>query len=77
MTAAGMNIAELAVMLDGSSFIQCHQSYIVNILHMRKIQDKDFVLKSGELVPIGRKYQTDAQRAYRECFEKLIMGEMV
>jgi DNA-binding LytR/AlgR family response regulator len=77
MTAAGMNIAELAVVLDGSSFIQCHRSYIVNILHVRKIQDKDFVLKSGELVPIGRKYQTDAQRAYRECFEKLIMGEMV
>jgi DNA-binding LytR/AlgR family response regulator len=77
MTAVGMNIAELAVMLDDSSFIQCHRSYIVNILHVRKIQDKDFILKSGELVPIGRKHQNAAQRAYRECFEKLIMGEVL
>jgi hypothetical protein len=42
----------------------------------RKIRDKDFILKSGELVPIGRKHQTAAHRAYRECFEKLIMGEV-
>jgi len=76
-TASGMNMSELMDKLEGSTFIQCHRSYVVNILHIRKMTKTDFVLENGEIVPIGRKYQASAQKAYRKCFEKLIMGEVL
>ena len=76
-TASGMNMSELMDKLDGSTFIQCHRSYVVNILHVRKITKTGFVFENGETVPIGRKYQDSAQKAYRKCFEKLIMGEVL
>jgi DNA-binding LytR/AlgR family response regulator len=74
-TASGMNMSELTDKLDGSTFIQCHRSYVVNILHVRKMTKAEFILENGEVVPIGRKYQGAAQKAYTECYEKLIMGE--
>ncbi|MCL2718349.1 MAG: LytTR family DNA-binding domain-containing protein [Lachnospiraceae bacterium] len=74
-TASGLSLSNLLDKLDGSTFIQCHRSYVVNILHVRKMTKTDFVFENGERVPIGRKYQDAAQKAYRECFEKMIMGE--
>jgi len=75
-SASGMNMSELMDKLDGSTFVQCHRSYVVNILHVRKMTKTDFVFENGEMVPIGRKYHDSAQKAYRKCFEKLIMGEI-
>ncbi|MCL2605461.1 MAG: LytTR family DNA-binding domain-containing protein [Defluviitaleaceae bacterium] len=76
-TTSAMNISDLMKKLGGSTFIQCHRSYVVNILHVRKMTKTEFIFKNGEKVPIGRKYRDAAQDAYRECFEKLIMGEVL
>ena len=77
MTASGMNLGELTTKLGGSPFIQCHRSFIVNILHVRKMTETEFILENGGSVPIGRKYQTDAKNEYRKCFAKLIMGQQM
>jgi hypothetical protein len=37
----------------------------------------DFILENDEYVPIGRTYQADVQRAYKESFAKLVMGDLV
>ena len=74
-TASGMSMSELINMLEGSTFIQCHRSYIVNLLHIRKMTKSEFVLENGDTVPIGRKHQAAAQKAYTQCYERLIMGE--
>jgi DNA-binding LytR/AlgR family response regulator len=74
-TATGISMSDLTEKLHGSNFIQCHRSYIINIMHVRKMTKTDFIFENGERVPIGRKYQNAAQKAYRDCFEKLIMGE--
>ena len=72
-----ISMSELTEKLIGSTFIKCHRSYIVNILHVKKMTKTDFVFENGEQVPIGRKYQDAAQKAYQECFEKLIMGDVL
>jgi len=77
LTAVGISMDELTAKLAGSSFVQCHRSYIINILYVRKITETEFILKSGERVPIGRKYKATAQKVYREIFAKLIQGEIV
>jgi len=77
VTAVGISMEELIAKLDGLSFVQCHRSYIINILHVRKITETEFILKSGERVPIGRKFKAAAGKAYRDCFAKLIQGEIV
>jgi DNA-binding LytR/AlgR family response regulator len=76
-TVAGMNMADLADRLDSSSFIQCHKSYIVNLLHAKRMTKTEFILTNGDRVPIGRMYQAGAQRAYRENFARLVMGDSV
>ena len=76
-TASGMSLSELMDKLDGSTFIQCHRSYVVNILHIRKMTKTEFILENGESVPIGRKYQDTAQKAYMQCYERLIMGDVL
>ena len=34
-------------------FLRCHRSYIVNMNEITRIEQNDFVLKSGEKIPIG------------------------
>jgi DNA-binding LytR/AlgR family response regulator len=76
-TVAGMSMADLTDRLDGSSFVQCHKSYIVNLLHVKKKTKTEFILANDESAPIGRTYQAAAQKAHKENFAKLVMGDMV
>jgi DNA-binding LytR/AlgR family response regulator len=63
--------------LGGFPFVQCHRSYIVNLLHVREPEAKDFVMKNGSRVPISRKYQAEALKVCREFFWKRIQGDIV
>lgn len=52
--------------LNSSNFYRCHQSFLVNLYHVRQI-DKQFILWNGESVPIrqrGIKPARDAFVAY-------------
>lgn len=38
----------------GSSFVQCHKSYIVNMRWIRRVEAGRIFLKSGEMLPVSR-----------------------
>lgn len=46
--------SELMTRLPEEQFVACHRSYIVNIIHVRRIKKKELSLSNGVLLPISR-----------------------
>lgn len=46
--------SELIPKLPEEQFVMCHRSYIVNIVHVRRIKRKELTLSNGAVLPISR-----------------------
>ena len=46
--------SELLPKLPEEQFVMCHRSYIVNIIHVRRIMRRELVLSNGAILPISR-----------------------
>ena len=46
------------------NFCQCHRSYIVNMLQIRRIQPDGITLKNGDCIPVSRARYADTRNAY-------------
>lgn len=53
-TQVRCRFSELLPKLPDEQFVMCHRSYIVNIIHVRRILRRELVLSSGENLPISR-----------------------
>lgn len=53
---ARARLSDYARLLPDGLFGQCHKSYIVNIMYVRRIESSSLTLATREVVPIGRKY---------------------
>ena len=62
---ARMAFGELLEKLEGSSFVQCHRSYVVNLIHVADMRDKSFILKNGAWVAVSRTYAESASKAFK------------
>lgn len=60
--SAGM--AELEQMLPDGQFIRCHNSYIVNLEHVREVSWLAFRMDNGQSLPISRKYYNGCKNAF-------------
>ena len=45
-------------------FLRCHQSYIVNLAHVRALEDTFFQMEDGTSIPISRAFYKEAKNAY-------------
>jgi len=68
VVASGLKINEFAETLGGLPFIQCHRSYIVNLLHMKTMRGGDFHMANGKTIPIGRTKKAEARKAWSDHF---------
>lgn len=50
-------ISEIADILKQYDFIQCHKSYIVNVLYVSQINTNTILLNDGSVIPVGRMYK--------------------
>lgn len=58
-------MAEMEQMLPEGQFIRCHNSYIVNLEHVRECSGQAFLMDhGGQKLPISRKYYNDCQNAF-------------
>jgi DNA-binding LytR/AlgR family response regulator len=57
------NLQELQEQLDGSSFLQCHQGYIVNADKIRSFRDRTLFLEKGPELPVSRSYAEPVREA--------------
>ncbi|MDY4429835.1 LytTR family DNA-binding domain-containing protein, partial [Evtepia sp.] len=49
--------------LGDRRFLRCHQSFLVNMDHIRQI-DKQFLLSNGDIVPIRQRGVKPVRQAY-------------
>ena len=52
------------------SFCRCHQSYIVNLNHIRELTNDGAVLYSGELVPVSRSKYAEVKKIFLKYLGK-------
>ncbi|WP_373140614.1 LytR/AlgR family response regulator transcription factor [Beduini massiliensis] len=53
--------AEIVTTYD---FAYSHKSFIVNFLHIKKITNKDIIMKSKDVLPLSRHYKEEFKNAY-------------
>lgn len=63
-----MKLADLQKQLPGN-FFRCHQSYIVNLCHIRELSLLGAELYSGELIPVSRSKYADTKKAFLHYLE--------
>ena len=56
---------------ENYSFIQCHASFIVNMNHVSAIEDGNFIMKNGYVVPIAKRNFSNIKKEYI----KYLIGE--
>lgn len=66
-----LTIEDAMARLPERSFIRCHRSYIVNMMHIRKYQDGEIILSNRHPVPVGRNYFA----AFLSAFRNFCLGE--
>ena len=49
---------------DSGLFVLCHRSYLVNLLHVARIDKTEVILDGGERIPLSRR----SYRAVHEAF---------
>lgn len=60
-------LKDLEHQICGDTFLRCHQSFIVNMYHVRKFSGMELTLATeGEKVPISRRYYATVQERYRK-----------
>lgn len=59
---------------SGDSFLRCHRSFLVNMDYIKKVDKKDFVLTSGDRVPIRTNGRAQAIEQYNRYFTNRLRG---
>lgn len=54
--------------LPNSLFVQCHRSFIVNILYIRNISDGGITMSNGMVLQMSRNYQSQLIQQFRQYF---------
>jgi two-component system, LytTR family, response regulator len=63
-TLTRMTLTQLSALLPAAEFLRVHNSYLVNISHIEKIEN-NHVYCNGAVIPIGAKYREDFLRIIR------------
>ncbi len=54
------------------SFLQVHKSFLINMEHVRKLEQADIVMESGRRIPVSKTRAAEVKRAYllyvSECY---------
>lgn len=46
------------------NFLRCHQSYIVNLDHVDKLEDSCFYMREGRIIPVSRNFYKQSKNAF-------------
>lgn len=67
-------LSELAGDLDGSVFLRTHRSYLVNMAYIHLVQTTEFVLSTGDKVPIRQAGRKEVKEIYMEYLFSSVRG---
>ena len=58
------------ILLSDKRFIECFRGIIINMEHVDKIENDDFILTNGEIIPISKRKKSTIKDIYFEYFLK-------
>lgn len=64
-------LSTLKERIDDSHFLQCHQSYLVNMNYIADIR-KNIILSDGKEIPISARRRTETIETYHQFWEQVI-----
>lgn len=59
-------LSELENIIGDAQFYRCFRSFVVNLAHVRGLQDGCFLMSNGEQIMITRRNLTQAQNRYMD-----------
>ena len=63
--SVNQKLSELQLVLEPhSQFLRCHQSYLVNLDYVDKLEDSCFYMRDGQMIPISRNFYKLSKNAY-------------
>ena len=63
--SVNQKLSELQLVLEPhSQFLRCHQSYVVNLDYVDKLEDSCFYMRDGQMIPISRNFYKQSKNAY-------------
>lgn len=54
--------------LPSQLFVQCHRSYLVNLMYIRHITSGSITMANGEVIQLGRVYQSQLMKLFRQFY---------
>lgn len=48
----------------GKAFLRSHRSYLVNMNHIREMQEQEIIMRSGDIVPLRQRGRTEMRERY-------------
>ena len=64
VSAKGPTLTDLAEMLEPKGFVRPHNSFLINMAHICRIEKDVFVLDSGSVIRGSQRYYVEARRHY-------------
>ncbi len=61
-------MAALLNILPAPLFVQCHRSYIANLMYIRHITSRNVTMADGTVIQIGKNYQAQLMKQFREYY---------
>ena len=62
-------IRDIMEKLSADMFVQCHRSYIVNILYARSISKNHIAIVGNRFIPIGQKYMDAVLNRFKQYYQ--------
>lgn len=62
-------ISDALLRLPPELFVQCHRSFIVNLLYIRRFTRDAVLLATGEEIPVSRTYASKLQTAFGQYYQ--------
>lgn len=63
-------LSDMEQMMDHPDFVRCHNSYIVNLQHVLRLERKMILLKNGVQIPISRARNEQVKERFLEWMQK-------
>ena len=63
-----LSLEALGKKLPPHLYVQCRRNYIVNIRYIRNIKGGNLTMANGEIIPMGRNYQAQLIRKFRQYY---------
>lgn len=59
-----LSLSEVEQVLPSGQFVRCHNSFLINLAHVKLVGRTELILRDGARLPVGRRYYQPFQTAF-------------